>query len=368
MEELNKNIDDIIIRHLLNEASTEEEILLLNWMKSDMANQRHFFQMKDIWTASQANKQNVFETDEFWSSLKAALEKSKIVKMPVNRTYNYSKILKYAALGALLLSIGFAALKYGNRIFRKEVALTYTEIITPDGQKKEVILPDGTEVWINSGTTFKYASNYGKTNREIYLKGEAYFNVTRDTTKTFIVHAENITIKVLGTSFNVMCYPELKTIETTVISGTVSLENSEISEDKKVVILNKKEKATFLKNQQKIYITKNRSKDESKETVDPIELKKISLTEEEADYIASWKDHNLSFNNESFGEMAFKLQRWFNVKIVIEDEKLRNYRYKGKFDNAKSIFQVLEVVRLTTPITYEYNEKTKEITIKELKN
>jgi ferric-dicitrate binding protein FerR (iron transport regulator) len=91
------------------------------------------------------------------------------------------------------------------------------------------------------------------------------------------------------------------------------------------------------------------------------------LNEEETDYIASWKDQVLSFNNESFEEMAHKLQRWYNVKIIIKDEKLKTYRYKGKFNHVKSIFQVLEVVKLTTPITYEYDEKAKEIIIEELK-
>ncbi|NJK95762.1 MAG: DUF4974 domain-containing protein [Bacteroidales bacterium] len=170
----------------------------------------------------------------------------------------------------------------------------------------------------------------------------------------------------MGTSFNVRSYPDLGTIETTVITGTVSLENS-TEEIKDVVILNKKEKATFLKENKKMYISGKKEKDEPKSGVEPIELRKVSLNDEEADYIASWKDQTLSFNNESFEEIAFKLQRWFNVKITIKDQKLKGYRYKGKFQNANSIIQVLEVVKLTTPIKYEINPKTKEVTITELK-
>lgn len=367
MEKQNYNIEDIILRHLLKEASIEEENLLLSWLKSDVQNQKEYFRMKEVWFASQNENPAIHKTDESWNALKAAaLKKDRMVSLPGRHIFR--QVLKYAALFVAIIGIGFFAFKYGSGIFKKEIPVTFTEVQTPDGQKKEITLPDGSTIWINSGSTFRYASNFGEKNREVYLEGEAYFDVARDTTKTFIVHADKITIKVLGTSFNVKCYPELKTIETTVISGTVSLENAETEEgmNKEIVILNKKEKATFLRNQQKMYITKNKTREEENE-VEPIQLRKITLNEEESGYIASWKDQVLSFNNESFEEMAHKLQRWYNVKIIIQDEKLKNYRYKGKFDHIKSIFQVLEVVKLTTPISYEYDEKNKEITIKESK-
>lgn len=364
MEKLNSNMEDIIVRHLLGEASSDEESLLLSWLKDDMENQKYFFQMKEIWNTSHLNEEDI-KTDASWNSLKLAA-KGKITQLPAKTDKSYIKLFRYAAIFIAVIAVGALTFRYGSLIFNTTEPLSLTEIRTQNGQKKEVILPDGTKIWINSGSSFKYSSNYGESNREVFLEGEAFFEVTRDTAKTFIVHADNITIKVLGTSFNVRCYPELKSIETTVISGTVSLENNETSESSEVVILNKKEKATFLRNQQKMYITKN-SDIISKETVDPISLNKITLNQEEADYIASWKDQNLSFNNESFEEIAFKLERWFNVKITIKDEKLKSHRYKGKFDNVKSVFEVLKVVKLTTPMTYEYNEKTKEITIKEQK-
>ncbi len=366
MEELDKNIDNIILKHLLKEATEDEQNYLLKWLKSDAKNLKYFFNMKEIWNASQNNSEN-FKTDNSWIELNKLLAKSKKLEMPDQKKRIWKSFIKYAALIIVLAGLSVFAFKYGNRIFKSETLLTYTEIKTPFGQKKEVILPDGTDIWINSGTTFKYASNFGETNREVFLQGEAYFNVAHDKTKTFIVHAENITIKVLGTSFNVKCYPELKTVETTVITGTVSLENNNAVNGKDVVILNKKEKATYLKDEQKMYISKNKTKEDLKQKFDPIEVKKLALSEEETNYILSWKDQVLSFNNETFEEIALKLQRWFNVKIIIKDEKLKNYRYKGKFDNVKSIFQVLEVIKLATPIIYDYNEKNKEIIIKEKK-
>jgi ferric-dicitrate binding protein FerR (iron transport regulator) len=278
------------------------------------------------------------------------------------------RTFRYAAALIVLAGLGFGLYAIVTGLLKKKPSVTFTEIVTDYGQKKEITLPDGTKVWLNSGTVFKYADNYGKQNREVFLQGEAFFDVTRDEARTFIVRADKITIRVLGTTFNVNCYPDLKMVETTVISGIVSLENSNNIEGKDVVILNKLEKGTYLKDQQKILIEKETASGTPDQSVTPIGLKKITLNEEETGYIASWKDQSLSFNNETFEEMAVKLQRWFNVTIKIEDDNLKGYRYKGKFDNVKSIFQVLEVVRLATPITYEYNEKTKEITIKQLKN
>lgn len=368
MEEQLRKIDGIIIRHLLKETSAEEEKLLLAWLKKDPANQDYFFTTREVWEASQPGNRGNFRTDDSWNALKSSMVAGEKERMAGKRNQKWLILLKYAAIVVLVSGMALTGLIIGKNILNKEMPDTYTEVMTPNGQKKELTLPDGTRVWLNSGTIFKYASNYGKESREVFLQGEAYFQVTSNKTSTFIVRADKITIRVLGTSFNVNCYPELQTIETTVINGMVSLENNNSDEGKDVVILNKQEKATFNKEQDKIYISKDNGKNDPNTAVDPIALKKIILSDEETSYIASWKDQSLSFNNETFEEMAVKLERWFNVKIILDDESLKTYRYKGKFDNVRSIFQVLEVVKLATPINYEYNEKSKEITIKEIEN
>jgi transmembrane sensor len=368
MDEQLRKIDGIIIRHLLKETSGEEEKLLLTWLKKDPANQDYFFTTREVWEASHPGNPGNFRTDDSWKALKVSMEAGEKRNTAGKRNQLWLNLLKYAAIVVLVSGLALAGLIIGRNILNNEMPVTYTEVMTPNGQKKEITLPDGTQVWLNSGTTFKYASDYGKANREVFLQGEAYFQVTRDITSTFIVRADKITIRVLGTSFNVNCYPELQTIETTVITGMVSLENNGSEEGKDVVILNKLEKATFNKDHDKIYISKDNGKNDLNSDADPIALKKLTLSEEETSYIASWKDQSLSFNNETFEEMAIKLERWFNVKIILKDENLKKYRYKGKFDNVRSIFQVLEVVKLATPITYEYNEKNKEITIKEIEN
>jgi ferric-dicitrate binding protein FerR (iron transport regulator) len=358
-EEL-QNIDRIIIRYLLNETDEAEKLFLLNWMKEDIANQHHFFAFKATWERVNQNIPEIAKTGESWKSLRIQIQEKESVR---TRKSLIPVFLKYAAAIALISVLGFTAYIISKKFSNREEPLTVTQIVTDNGQKKEITLPDGTKVWLNSGTTFSYTGNYGKNNREVSLLGEAFFDVTRDESKTFIVNAGDLTIKVLGTSFNVNCYPDNKVVETTVVSGIVSIEDDLKTEGSEIVILNKREKGTYNKDQRSMSIESTTAD----VNVQPLKLKKITLTEEETGYIASWKDQTLSFNNETFEEMAVKLQRWFNVTIKIEDPDLKNYRYKGRFENVRSIYQVLEVVKLATPIAYEYNEKTKEITIRELK-
>ena len=96
------------------------------------------------------------------------------------------------------------------------------EVIVPKGQRSQVLLPDGTKVWLNAGTIFKYPSSFLKNSREVYLEGEAFFSVTHNKSLPFLVHIkDNLTIKVLGTEFNVKCYNEDRNVETTLIKGSV---------------------------------------------------------------------------------------------------------------------------------------------------
>lgn len=357
-EELQK-IDRIIVRYLLKEADAAEKRYLIAWLKEDILNRHYFFGFRDIWDNSRKNNVNI-KTDESWNAVKESINKEKYNKSGSGKTI---RLLLYAAAIIVLFMLGFTAYFLAQRNFKTETIVQYTQIETKNGNKKEITLPDGTKVWLNSGTTFKYGDNYNVSDREVFLVGEAFFEVAHDETKTFIVKAGELKIKVLGTSFNVNCYPENEVVETTVISGIVSIENEKPDAESDIVILNKLEKGTYVKDQQRMLIERKTDHNAAL----PITINKITLNDEQTNYIASWKDQTLSFDNETFEEIAVKLQRWFNVSIVIEDAELKNYRYKGKFENVRSIYQVLEVVKLATPITYEYNEKTREITIKELK-
>ena len=131
----------------------------------------------------------------------------------------FQKIIKIAAVflfAVLLYSAGYYLLYKP-----KHIKIAYVQITVPNGQKRTVTLPDGTKIWINSGSTLSYPKIPGKKYREVRLSGEALFEVTKNKHRPFIVKTKEVSVKVLGTVFNVSAYPGDKTIETTLVRGRV---------------------------------------------------------------------------------------------------------------------------------------------------
>ncbi len=249
--------------------------------------------------------------------------------------------LRIAAIS--LVVIGLASLWNTFHGFgTKTQEIAYNEIIVPLGEKAQIILSDGSHVWINSDSKLKYPVRFGETSRDVALEGEAFFDVARQRGKTFIVKTRDVKVNVLGTAFNVKCYPGDDKTQTTVVRGEVKVED--IKGDLKAAILKPNEMATLHESQlpgQPV----SESASIKVEKVDPVNL-------------VSWKDQLLVFAGESFGDLAIKMERWFNVKIRINDEKLKSERYNGKFVHNETIYQVLEAIKITTPITYKVENDT----------
>jgi ferric-dicitrate binding protein FerR (iron transport regulator) len=250
----------------------------------------------------------------------------------------------------LIIAIGILAVwnwKINNNTSHED--LKYCEIIVPIGEKSQVILADCTKVWINSGSSFKYPPNFGEKSRDVYLSGEAFFEVSKQNGKTFVVTTRDVRVNVLGTAFDVKCYPDETKTQTTVVRGLVKIEN-----------ISGSEQPIYLKPNQMVTIKiNNKQKVEKLKPLNNIQIAEIQKVN--PDNITCWKDHLLIFYNESFEEMAVKMERWYNLKIVINDETLKKERYTGKFIKNETIFQVLEAIKLTTPIKYKIANN--EITI-----
>lgn len=235
----------------------------------------------------------------------------------------------------------------------------YNEIIVPLGEKTELVLTDGSKIWLNSETRFRYPESFSKNTRDVYLEGEAFFDVIKNPKKPFIVHANEVNIKVLGTEFNLKNYPYDNTLETTVVKGKVLLSQADENYIFSPVVLNMNEKAVLFKNDKKLTVesTLKRELNQSKNTPvkDIVISKKPSITIKKVNTepVISWKDHLLIFDNEPLGDMATKMTRWYKMQVTIQDTTLLNERYTGKFVNNETIYQVLEAIKLTTPIQFE---------------
>jgi transmembrane sensor len=239
--------------------------------------------------------------------------------------------LSIAASILLLVTISSIYILNTNKVFQK----TYTQNIAPKGQKSQVILPDGTTVYLNSGTILKYNNLFGKRNRDVEMVGEAYYEVTHNKDLPFIIHTREIEIEVTGTKFNVMAYPEEDDVETTVSEGRVTVREVDGPSS---VILTANQKASYHK-------TSNQLVKEEVKT-DP--------------YI-SWKDNVLTFDNENFNEVIKKLERWYNISIKVYGKDSLEDRFTLTIRH-ESLKEVLDLINITTP--FDYSIKQDQVVIR----
>jgi ferric-dicitrate binding protein FerR (iron transport regulator) len=205
-------------------------------------------------------------------------------------------------------------------------------ISSRQGMVSEFSLPDGTEVWLNSGSELQFPTYFPANLREVKLKGEAFFEVAKNKEQPFRVNAKKLNIDVLGTSFNVISYSDETQSEVILIEGKVKLSAEEGQVTKEYGTMHPGQRAVYKEEFQKVCT----------EEVNP---KK---------YIA-WRDGNLIFQDDSMEDVVKRLSRWFNVEIIIEDPEISKYIYKATFRN-ENLRQVLDLLKISAPIDYRIME------------
>jgi transmembrane sensor len=249
------------------------------------------------------------------------------------------------------LLVGSAWVLYSElRTRDKEIASpspTTSEVSTDNGSRSNLRLPDGTQVWLNAGTRLKYNKTFGSDNREVELSGEAFFDVVENSKLPFIIHTQQIEIRVLGTSFNVKCYPGDFQTETSLIRGKVEVKIRNRSDEK--IILQPNEKLIVLNNDSVEYSAKKK-----KATVEIPIVSLSKLTYRSSDSLiieTAWTQNKLAFDNESFAEIAEKMKRWYGVEFEFRDEKKENIRFSGTFTN-ETIREAMDYLSMTAKFRY----------------
>lgn len=271
-------------------------------------------------------------------------------------------VLRIAAVALILVAL--SALLVRSGFFRfSDYQARQLELIVPSGEKSQLILADGTKVWINSESRLVYPVNFKSKERSVLLEGEAYFDVSRDGNSSFTVYTQEVKVKVLGTKFNVKSYPKDQTVETTVVEGLVRIEDEEEKVRFSPVLLKTAERMVFRKEDK----GRQPGRDETKsgegviQKEIPVAVKEILISHVNTDNITSWKDHLLVFDNETLEEIALKMSRWYKVKVEIMESGLKTQRYTGKFVNNETLDQVLEAINLTTPVQYTIQQNIVQI-------
>jgi transmembrane sensor len=240
------------------------------------------------------------------------------------------------------------------------------EILARAGTRTKLLLPDGTQVWLNSNSRLKYTGDFNSKNREVGLEGEAYFDVAKDMRLPFIVHTGAIDIKVLGTSFAVKSYPQDETIEATLLKGAIEVSRKDLLGSPRV-ILKPNEKLVFSKH----FTAPNHTgaspvtPGASPSPVPDMAVGSIRQDIPDSDKVeTAWLYNRLVFDGDNFKELADKMERWYNVRITIRDTSLINYHFGGIFEN-ETVEQAFKELQLTREFIYKRNGNDFELYTKE---
>lgn len=274
----------------------------------------------------------------------------------------YKSWVTYAAAAVFIVAVIFLYPLIADTGKTNEVASPirpFNEITINPGSRTKVQLPDGSQVWVNSGSHLTYEGNFKGNTREVQLDGEAYFDVAKDASRPFIVHTSGIDIKVLGTAFNVKAYKTEATIEATLIHGSIEVINKSQPGSAKIM-LKPHEKLVYNK-----YVIKDikDQKADIKPVADSFSIIIKSLGKNIADndiVETAWVYNKLIFEDERFADLALKMERWYNVKISIENEKLKDYRISGTFVN-ETAEEAVKALQLLVP--FSYSIKNNEVKI-----
>lgn len=226
---------------------------------------------------------------------------------------------------------GLEAINYGSTIKYVENAekknAVPNVIEVPKGGEYELILPDGTHVWINADSKLSFPSVFDSLKREVLLSGEAYFAVKKDKARPFIVKTDNVEIEVLGTEFNVRAYPDLNEIATTLCEGSVSMTDGIHG-----LILKPSYQAIYSKTDHSMISRKVDTR-----------------------LYTGWKDGLFIFENETLEDIMTTLSRWYNINVFFINERIKTFHFTGDLKRYGDFKQTLEMIEKTTSIHFVIN-------------
>lgn len=374
-------ISELITKRIKGNISHEENIALDQWINESLENKavyekvsqdEHLLEKLEIYT--------MFDKDKAWMEIKnLIIEDKKIIPLQ-------SKLLRYAAVVIPFLVLGFAAYYFLNNydegseqtvveeivpgtekatliladgsrinlesedspkeIIRDDIKIdnsfrmlkypeiesqktaVYHELITPKGGKYGIMLPDGSEVLLNAGSTLRYPTTFQVDKREIFLNGEAYLKVRKDD-KPFIVSCNDMDVAVLGTTFNIEAYEDETFLRTTLIEGKVKVTTAGLHNQ----ILAPNEQAVL--------------------NLDSMNLSKLQVNTSQ---YTSWIEGKFEFANDNLETVMKKLSRWYNFEYEFENPEARNFHFSARIDDKQNISTILDMLEMTTSVKFEIKD------------
>jgi transmembrane sensor len=352
-----KKISELIQKFITDRISTEEFQLLSKYLNQDGNSSEIEAYSREKWH----NNKKIYNihTDQIWSRIKGKISEDKSIRISF-QTSAFKTVYRIAGYAAIFVAFLMSSWLIYRSLTTKagSAGNVYSEFIVPYGSKSSVILPDGTNIRLNSGSRIKYANDFPHGERTVSLEGEAFFNVKPSEKIPFIVKTSEFNIRVYGTKFNVKSFQEEKDVEMALVSGSVVIEKVD---NKGNIVQNIKIKPnqiiTYSKTDDRFLLktseipTEDKSKHEqNNQNIEPVITTEpvISQSMEKA---TSWINNRLTFRGDSIYDLISKLQRWYGVEIALKNKNLNKSTFTGTFDN-ETIEQALNALKLTTHFSY----------------
>ena len=311
----------LIGKYLAGKESKDEQVQLKTWIDQSSDHERLFNTLKE-------EKNIAVSVEEFESYNKESAWKNYMERVDALLVRKMMYRWRVAAIFFFLVSCA-GVLTYFNKVNVPSLPAgdnTYTTVSTNNGQSSRVTLPDGSVVWINSGTTLSYNTNFSALTRSIKLTGQAFFQIAKNENKPLIVDCNNLKVKVLGTKFDVSAYPDDRDICVVLESGSVELQNAE--DQSSMQILKPGEKAEF-----------------------DVDSRKLSVSNVDSHDYSSWKEGILILKDEPMVNVFKKLERWYNIDIEVKDPQIGKMVYNATIIN-ESIEEIFSLMKFTCSINY----------------
>lgn len=314
-----EQIDEQIVKLFSGEIKPEDETLLMLWINESEENKKHFLELKNIWQ----NAHPAFNPENI-DTYKALANTLKQIKPA--RKGRIPFVVWWQRVAAILIipALVLAAIQYNQNLTRKS-SVAYQEIMSPLGMKSTITLPDGSMVWLNSGSKLKYPVEFTSDVRKVQLYGEAFFKVQSDKKHPFIVSTKNLQVIATGTAFNIESYCNDSISAVTLLEGKLDLK---IGENMMQHIA---------PNQRFLYNYRTN---------------KYAVSKTDANHWCVWKDGILAFRNEPLEDVFKRIGRTYNIDLVVKDKTVARQLYRATFEG-ESLDEILRLLKLSAPIKYK---------------
>ncbi len=324
-----------IIKNIIKDSPFPDSGKILSWIGQSDENRKEFIHYKNLWALLQnGNRLSKSYVKEDLRSVKRRIKRS-------GKKFYAREFIKYAAI--IIFSIVGG---YFINSFPKKCNVGTNEIFVPNGNRSLVALPDGSKAWLTNGSKIVYPEAFSAKTRNVKLEGEAYFTVSHDEARPFIVDLGKQKVKVLGTEFSVVAYPDDNMVQVDLVTGKVQLDvyGNNGTGSHKSYILKPLHSLVF-----------DRASGALKNQEIPDSFYKY------------WQEGIYEFENEPFLNLAKKIERIYGVEVIFENKGMKGNKFTGAFFVDSNIYTIIETFKRASKIPFEYTIDKKRVYIKNKK-